>query len=94
MDGAPIGHGARRTLPATSGTPLASARPVAGCGTYQPRVAETGALHTLVRTHLEDFLRAAADRNDGVGVPRFVEAEFRDFLGCGVCAARAASSSA
>lgn len=27
---------------------------------------------------------AAADRSDGAGVPRFVAAEFREFLGCGV----------
>jgi len=55
-------------------------------GAYQPRAAETGVLHAVVRDHLEDFLRAAAERSDGPGVPRFVAAEFRDFLGCGVLA--------
>jgi hypothetical protein len=55
-----------RTLIAESprGTPLASAPPVA-CGTYQPRAAETGVPHAVVRDHLEDFLRAAAERTDG-----------------------------
>jgi hypothetical protein len=52
-------------------------------GAYQPRAAESGVLHAVVREHLEDFLRAAADRSDGAEVPRFVAAEFRDFLGCG-----------
>ncbi len=55
-------------------------------GVYEPRAAEAGVLHTVVREHLEDFLRAAAERTDGVGVPKFVEREFRKFLACGVLA--------
>ena len=30
--------------------------------------------------HLETFLAAAAARTDGVGLPRFIEREFRGFL--------------
>src|SRR2546426_6240378 len=43
-------------------------------------------LHGLVRDHLETFLRDAAERTDGTGVPRFVEKELREFLTCGVLA--------
>ena len=53
-------------------------------GRYEPRVAEATVLHHVVRTHLEPFLAAAAAASDGAGVPRFVEAEFRAFLGCGL----------
>lgn len=35
-----------------------------------------------VRTHLETFLREAAIRAEGAGLPRFVEDEFRAFLTC------------
>ena len=38
---------------------------------YQPRGAEGTILHGLVRDHLETFLRDAAERTDGAGVPRF-----------------------
>ena len=41
-------------------------------------------LHTVVREHLEPFLRAVSDRADGHGLPAFVEHEFRDFLRCGI----------
>jgi hypothetical protein len=34
-----------------------------------------------VRTHLARFLGETAAATDGVGVPRFIEREFRDFLG-------------
>ena len=34
--------------------------------------------------HLEAFLRAAVEAGDGVGLPQFVEREFREFLECGV----------
>jgi len=34
--------------------------------------------------HLETFLDAVAEAGDGVGLPRFVEREFREFLMCGV----------
>ena len=54
--------------------------------THQPRGAEGMILHGLVRDHLETFLRDAAERTDGAGVPRFVEKEFREFLTCGVLA--------
>ena len=43
-------------------------------------------LHLVIRQHLEDFLRAAADRADGTGLPEFVAREFREFLTCGVLA--------
>jgi hypothetical protein len=35
---------------------------------------------------LDDFLRAAADRADGAGLPEFIAREFREFLTCGVLA--------
>ena len=41
-------------------------------------------LHQVVGEHLEAFLRAAAEAGDGVGLPQFVEREFREFLTCGV----------
>jgi len=43
-------------------------------------------LHRVVRTHLDRFLAEMAAASDGAGVPRFIEREFRDFLGCGVLA--------
>ncbi len=43
-------------------------------------------LHQVVREHLEPFLRAAAAAGEGVGLPQFVEREFREFLTCGVLA--------
>ncbi len=55
-------------------------------GTYQPRAAERGILYTIVREHLETFLREAARRVDGASLPHFVEQEFRDFLTCGILA--------
>ncbi|MDP3769179.1 MAG: transposase zinc-binding domain-containing protein, partial [Dehalococcoidia bacterium] len=53
---------------------------------YRPRQPERGVLHAVVRTHLEAFLREAAHRADGAGLPQFVEQEFREFLTCGVLA--------
>lgn len=53
-------------------------------GVYEPRVADATVLYHVVRQHLEPFLAAAAAATEGVGVPRFVEAEFRAFLGCGL----------
>jgi hypothetical protein len=53
---------------------------------YRPRAPEQGVLHTIVRTHLEPFLREVADRADGALLPRFVEDEFRAFLTCGAVA--------
>ena len=43
-------------------------------------------LHGVIRDHLDDFLRAAADRADGAGLPEFIAREFREFLTCGVLA--------
>jgi hypothetical protein len=54
-----------------------------GAATYQPRDAEGTVLHRVVCEHLETFLREAADRTDGGGLPRFIEREFREFLTCG-----------
>src|SRR5437899_2245918 len=53
---------------------------------YRPRDAERSVLHAVVRTHLETFLREAAHRGEGAGLPQFVEQEFREFLTCGVLA--------
>ena len=54
-----------------------------GAASYEPRVAEDTVLHGVVRDHLESFLREAADRTGGGGLPRFIEREFREFLTCG-----------
>jgi hypothetical protein len=43
---------------------------------------ETGILHEVIREHLDEFLRAAADRADGTGLPEFITREFREFLTC------------
>ena len=43
-------------------------------------------LHGVIREHLDDFLRAAADRADGAGLREFIAREFREFLTCGVLA--------
>ena len=53
---------------------------------YRPRNAEASVLHLVIRQQLADFLRAAADRADGAGLPEFVAREFREFLTCGVLA--------
>jgi len=47
---------------------------------YQPRHAEASALHEVIRKHLDNFLRAAADRADEAGLPKFITREFREFL--------------
>ena len=54
-----------------------------GAVTYQPRDAAGTVLHRVVRENLETFLREAADRTDGGGLPRFIEREFREFITCG-----------
>ena len=41
-------------------------------------------IRSVIGEHLEAFLRAAAEAGEGVGLPRFVEGEFREFLMCGV----------
>ncbi|MBI4609737.1 MAG: transposase [Candidatus Rokubacteria bacterium] len=60
---------------------MALAQPV-----YRPRDAEHSVLHAVIRERLEDFLREAAARGEGAGLPRFIEREFREFLTCGVLA--------
>lgn len=59
-----------------------------GCASerYQPRHAEASVLHEVIRDHVDDFLRAAADRADGAGLPEFIAREFREFLTCRVLA--------
>ncbi len=59
--------------------------PLPGAG-YQPRDAERGVLYRLVDAHLDAFLDAATAGAGGVGLPAFIEQEFRDFLTCGVLA--------
>ena len=39
--------------------------------TYRPRDAEHSVLHTVIREHLDLFLREVSDRGDGGGLPRF-----------------------
>jgi hypothetical protein len=51
--------------------------------TYAPRRPTQGVLARVVRDHFETFRARAATLRDGDGLPRFVEQEFRDFLGCG-----------
>jgi hypothetical protein len=51
---------------------------------YRPRDAEYTVLHQVVAEHLEAFPGAVTEAGDGVGLPQFVEREFRDFLLCGV----------
>src|SRR5205809_4193190 len=53
-------------------------------GVYEPRSTAGTVLHQVVRRHLERFLAETTAATDGVGVPRFIEREFRDFLGYGV----------
>jgi len=72
--------GERRTCPA-AGEGYGRAR-----ATYVRRRPEDTVLHRVVREHLETFLAEARRRGDGTGVPRFVEKELREFLGCGVLA--------
>ena len=51
---------------------------------YRPRDAEHTVLHQVISEHLQSFLNATAEAGDGVGLPQFVEREFREFLLCGV----------
>ena len=51
--------------------------------TYVRRRPEDTVLHQVVREHLETFLAEARLRGGGEGLPRFVERELREFLGCG-----------
>jgi hypothetical protein len=67
--------------------PIAAARPslcpVVLPGVYEPRTMAGTVLHDVVRTHLDRFLTEMAAATDGAALPRFIEREFRDFLGCG-----------
>src|SRR5262249_2400030 len=58
---------------------------------YVPRAAADPVLHGVVREHLETFLAAPAARTDGVGLPRFIEREFRASSGAG-CSSMAFSA--
>ena len=51
---------------------------------YRPRDAEHTVPHQVVAEHMETFLRAVAEADDGVGLPQFLEREVRGFLTCGV----------
>jgi Putative transposase/Transposase zinc-binding domain len=53
---------------------------------YQPRIASQTVVHQVVRDHFETFRAHAAGVRNGEGLPRFVEEEFREFLGCGCLA--------
>jgi hypothetical protein len=76
-----------RFLDETAASVRAPARPWLGpgvlAGVYAPRSPAGTVLHQVVRTHLERFLDETAAATDGAGLPRFIEREFRDFLGCG-----------
>jgi hypothetical protein len=48
-------------------------------------------VYQVVRDHFETFLAQAAGLRDGEGLPRFVEQEFRELLGCGCLALRPSS---
>ena len=50
---------------------------------YAPRATTDTVLHQVVRAHLDCFLAETAAATDGTGLPRFIERELRDFLGCG-----------
>jgi hypothetical protein len=67
--------------------PIVAARPslcpVVLPGTYEPRATTETVLHQVVRAHLDRFLAETTIATDGAGLPRFIEREFRDFLGCG-----------
>src|SRR5262249_42780194 len=54
------------------------------CPCIAREAAEHTVLHQVVAEHLEAFLASVAEAGDGVGVPQFVEREFRKFLTCGV----------
>ena len=56
-------------------------------GTYRRREPEKTVLYQVVQQHLETFLEQARDRSDsGLGLPWFVEREFRNYARCGVLA--------
>jgi hypothetical protein len=53
---------------------------------YEPRSPAASLLYRVVQEHVETFRAQAASLREGEGLPRFVEAEFRDFLRCGFLA--------
>ena len=57
-----------------------------GAFQYIPRKPEETVLYQVIAEQLETFLARQQEREQSV--PRFVELEFRDFLTCGVLAAR------
>ena len=70
---------ARGTAQAYERTEGAATQPLPGC--YVRRKPESTVLHEVVREHLETFLAQA--REDGRGLPRHVENEFRRYIPCG-----------
>lgn len=57
---------------------------VSGVRRYQRRSPETGVLYQVLQEHLASFVAAAKD--DGDGLPAFVQKELRSYLSCGVLA--------
>lgn len=52
---------------------------------YTPRCPERTLLYRTVAENLETLLQTAREQNEsGLGLPKYVEKEFRDFLRCGV----------
>jgi len=84
-------QGGGRAAGTTAASGLGGAGPVHAPGAVA-RLAEHTVLHQIVRDHLATFLRAAADRTGGNGLPAFIEREFRDFITCGVWARGFAST--
>ena len=68
--------------------PAPGLRVPAPSSTYEPRRAAQRVLYRIVLEHFETFRAQAASIRDGDGLPRFVEQEFREFLGCGCWRAR------
>ncbi len=64
---------------------LAAVRPVFvhRCSPYRRRRPAETVLYQLVQEHLETFL-ALSDDGAGVGLPGYVERDFRKYLDCGV----------
>jgi hypothetical protein len=59
----------------------------ARCSVYRRHRPERTALYRAVQGHLETYLALARDgHDDGEGVPRYVEGEFRRYLECGILA--------
>ncbi len=50
---------------------------------YSPRCPERTHLYSVVKDNLEEFLRETRESNDnGRGIPRYVEQEFREYVRC------------